>query len=513
MVDGFTKGFSTGFIGPVPNNTKVHTLCSASQQPTIVREKIEAEIAAGRVLGPFKEPPFSNLVLSPIGLVEKKSPGEYRLIHHLSYPDNKSINDGIPDEAASVQYTTVDDAIAVIRYLGVACFMAKTDIRKAFRLLPIREEHHLLGFAFREHYYVDTCLPMGLKSSCRLFEAFSSALELIARKQLKIPHILHLLDDFLIIADSAGACNAQLDRFLALCNKLGVPMADEKTLSAANVMIFLGIELDTIKFEARLPLDKLEKCMRLIQDVLAKPKITLKKLQQITGTLSFACQVVVPGRAFLRRLINLSIGLSKPFQHVRLNQRANISSLVKLRSKKGPADLANVPNSIQWQGVLQIWYMDSSPLSTLVHRCFRGSGIRSHIRRALVFWQLACTVEDTESIAFLELYPIMASICVWASELSNQRIVIHSDNEALESVINKSTSKHPGIMSLIRRMTLTCMQFNINIRAQHIAGKLNSLADMLSRLQIDQFRKKAHWVDKQPTTLPGHILPESLFPA
>ena len=503
MVDGFTKGFSTGFIGPVPNNTKVHTLCSASQQPTIVQEKIEAEIAAGRVLGPFKEPPFSNLVLSPIGLVEKKSPGEYRLIHHLSYPDNKSINDGIPDEAASVQYTTVDDAITVIRSLGVACFMAKTDIRKAFRLLPIREEeHHLLGFAFREHYYVDTCLPMGLKSSCRLFEAFSSALELIARKQLKIPHILHLLDDFLIIADSAGACNAQLDRFLALCNKLGVPMAEEKTLSAANVMIFLGIELDTIKFEARLPLDKLEKCMRLIQDVLAKPKITLKKLQQITGTLSFACQVVVPGRAFLRRLINLSIGLSKPFQHVRLNSEA----------KK---DLQTWQTFlIQFNGKAFFKYGTWTAAHCL-HLYTDASGAAGYgaIFGAHWFFGSWPAQWKTESIAFLELYPIMASICVWASELSNQRIVIHSDNEALESVINKSTSKHPGIMSLIRRMTLTCMQFNINIRAQHIAGKLNSLADMLSRLQIDQFRKKAHWVDKQPTTLPGHILPESLFPA
>ena len=400
-MDGFTKGFSSGFIGPVPNNTKVHTLCSASHQPTIVKEKIEAEIAAGRVLGPFKEPPFSNLVLSPIGLVKKKSPGEYRLIHHLSYPDNKSIKYGIPDEAASVQYTTVDDAIAVIRSLGVACFMAKTDIKKAFRLLPIREEeHHLLGFAFRGHYYVDTCLPMGLKSSCRLFEAFSSAPELIARKQLKIPHILHVLDDFLIISDSASACNAQLDRFLALCAKLGVPMADEKTLSAANVMIFLGIELDTIKFEARLPLDKLDKCMRLIQDVLAKPKITLKKLQQITGTLSFACQDVVPGRAFLRRLINLSIGLSKQFQHVRLNSEA----------KK---DLQTWQTFlIQFNGKAFFNYGTWTAAHCL-HLYTDASGAAGYgaIFGAQWFFGSWPAQWKTESIAFLKLYPIMASIC------------------------------------------------------------------------------------------------------
>ena len=75
-------------------------------------------------------------------------------------------------------------------------------------------------------------------------------------------------------------------------------------------------------FQARLQPEKLEQCRELIKQVLLKKKITLKELQQITGFLNFACQVVVPGRAFLRRLINLSIGLNKPYQHVRINAEA-----------------------------------------------------------------------------------------------------------------------------------------------------------------------------------------------
>ena len=128
LLEGFSKGFHTGFEGPIPRPIKEHTLRSALQNPTIVLQKINSEIAAGRVLGPYNQPPIQNYISSPIGLVPKKTHNEYRLIHHLSYPHGKSVNDGIPDQEATVQYTTIDDAIQIIRELGAGCFMAKTDI-------------------------------------------------------------------------------------------------------------------------------------------------------------------------------------------------------------------------------------------------------------------------------------------------------------------------------------------------------------------------------------------------
>ena len=91
-------------------------------------QKIQAEIDAGRIQGPFNQAPLHNLALSPIGLVPKKILGEFRLIHHLSYPARKSVNDGIPDSAATVVYTNVGAAIDVILQLGRGCLMSKTDI-------------------------------------------------------------------------------------------------------------------------------------------------------------------------------------------------------------------------------------------------------------------------------------------------------------------------------------------------------------------------------------------------
>jgi len=98
--------------------------------------------------------------------------------------------------------------------------MAKTDIEKAFRIIPISpHDHHLLGFSFQGKYYFDTNLPMGLKSSCQIFETFSTALEQAARKLLQINHIIHVLDDYLIKAKTEKACQQHLNAFLSLCSK------------------------------------------------------------------------------------------------------------------------------------------------------------------------------------------------------------------------------------------------------------------------------------------------------
>ena len=89
---------------------------------------------------------------------------------------------------------------------------------------------------------------------------FSSAIEWIAQKKLHIDHILHLLDDFLIVSPTHNLCKQQLDLFLMLCHYLGIPMAPEKTLGPFSTILFAGIELDSAKMEGRLPPDKLAKC-------------------------------------------------------------------------------------------------------------------------------------------------------------------------------------------------------------------------------------------------------------
>ena len=158
---------------------------------------------------------------------------------------------------------------------------------------------------------------MGCASSCPMF---STALEWVAKKHLPIPHLIHILDDYLMAALSFQQCCIHLQNFLSLCQYLGVPIAPEKTVGPQNILSFAGIELDTLSMEARLPADKIEKCKLLISSFLRRKKVTLREIQSLTAVLNFACFVVVPGRAFLRRLIDLTKSVKSAHYFVRLTK-------------------------------------------------------------------------------------------------------------------------------------------------------------------------------------------------
>lgn len=80
-------------------------------------------------------------------------------------------------------------------------------------------------------------------------------------------------------------------------------MQQKKTMGPFSTIQFAGITLDFIHMEACLPVDKLQKCHNLQSEFLHKRSATLRDLQSLICLLNFACSVILPGRAFLRRLI------------------------------------------------------------------------------------------------------------------------------------------------------------------------------------------------------------------
>ena len=128
LVDGFRYCFRVNFVGGRVSYESPN-LKSALERPDITRAKLRKECDAGRIVGSFSTPPFLNFRCSPLGLVPKKDPSDFRMIHHLSYPKGSSVNDFIPDYCSTVKYASVGDAIKLLKRLGHGCFMAKTDVK------------------------------------------------------------------------------------------------------------------------------------------------------------------------------------------------------------------------------------------------------------------------------------------------------------------------------------------------------------------------------------------------
>ena len=494
IIDGFVNGFTLGFESPI-DLKNAENARDIYDNEKLVQAKLQEELDARRIEGPFAFPPLNNLQCSPLFLIPKKG-GDFRLIHNLSAPHGHSVNDGIPRHNSTVQYQNLSHALNMVKKLGRGCLLAKTDIECAFRIIPIKKsDHYLLGFKWKNNFFFDKCLVMGASSSCLIFEKFSSALH-YAMNKFGYNDTVHVLDDFLFAgAPNSNACKAALDTFTNLCKYTGIPLKSQKTVEPCTTLEFLGTTIDTLAMEARLPSDKLEKLSNMLRKFLHKEKATLKEIQSLIGLLNFACFVVVPGRAFLRRIIDLTIGLKKPHHHRRLNLEAKDDIkvwLFFLDSFNGRCI------------ILEDRWTTSASLSLYTDASNIGFGCIFGKNWCFGSWPHSW---ESKHITIKELFPIVLALELWGEHIKNQCIILYSDNEAVVTMINKMTTKNPDCMALIRRLVRTTMSQNILIHSRHVRGIHNNLADNLSRLQIQTFLRDFPSARHIPTAIPSHLLP------
>ena len=97
----------------------------------------------------------------------------------------------------------------------------------------------------------------------------------------------------------------------------------------------MGITLDVTRSLAMLPEDKLSRCRELLREAIARKTMTLRELQSLLGHLNFACRVVVPGRAFLRRVYALTQKVKKHYHHVKITKevRADLETWYQFLSE------------------------------------------------------------------------------------------------------------------------------------------------------------------------------------
>jgi hypothetical protein len=263
-----------------------------------------------------------SLHCSGLGAVPKKN-GKWKVIMHLSASRGVSVNDHISKEEFSLSYTSIDRAVELVTQLGRGALMAKADLQAAFRMIPVHpEDWDRLGIYWQSQYYIDTRLPFGLRSAPFLFNQYAEALLWVLQNQYSIPHCIHYLDDYFFAAASGDHCHHHITQFLLACEHLGVPVALDKLEGPTTTLVFLGILVDSVQQQLRLPDDKLRELQHAIISWLGRRSASKRRLLSIIGKLAFAARVVPAGRLFLRRLIDLSTKAKKLHHHVKLNSEA-----------------------------------------------------------------------------------------------------------------------------------------------------------------------------------------------
>ncbi len=433
----------------------------------------------GRIAGPFSSPPLGNFRTSPIGVVPKKEHGKFRMITDLSAPVGQSINDFISDSESSVSFNHFDEAVKIVAKLGRNSQMAKIDVKSAFRICPVRpEDWHLLGFSFQGLFYVDLCLPFGLRSSVNRFTQLASTILWIMQNNYGIGHSTHYLDDYFLAGPpGTQSCQRSMNETISLFEKLGVPLAPEKIIGPSYTISYLGIEIDSKNMELRLPSDKMSELLSLLNDFRNKKKCTKRELLSLIGKLSFASKIIPSSRTFIRRLIDLSKSVQKLSHHVSLNcdARSDIQWWVEF-----------LPS---WNGKYKILdpmttYASSLNLFTDASGLL-GFGVYYNGKWISCKWPARFV---NHSIQWKELFPIYVACFIWAPDFFGKRLVFHCDNLSVVNIWSSKTSKCPHLMSLLRKLFYISAEHNFTVNVKHIPGTDNSIADALSRQQIDRFR-------------------------
>ena len=300
--------------------------------------------------------------------------------------------------------------------------------------------------------------------------------------------LIHYLDDYFFANSSRERCQRDMEVIQQICRFLGVPLAPEKIIGPTHVLSYLGIEIDTVNMIIRLPTDKLEKLKQLISSWQGRKKATKRELLSLIGFLAFAAKVVKPGRMFLRRLIDLSTTVSSLNFFVTLNTEAR-------------ADLK------WWQDFLPDWngvelfeqetvtsremhlYSDASDLGLgcLYGKHWISSG-----------WKYGW---NAHHINVRELFAIWVAVHTWGEEWANKHILFFTDSLSMTQVWQTGTSKDKVVMRLVRKIFMVTARLNINLTMKHIPGKENTLADKLSRLQVEAFKMEMPMADKDSTVI------------
>ena len=182
----------------------------------------------------------------------------------------------------------------------------------------------------------------------------------------------------------------------------------------------MGLELDSVALEARLPLDKLHKLREKLDSACNRRKMTLKDLQSLLGLLNFCCKVVIPGRTFLRRLYDLTKKVSNPYHRVTLNKESRRD--------------------------IQAWQMFAQHFNgkhlLLEHRWVSSTSLHFYTDAAgsigfgAIFnshWFHGLWPDHYKHlpITFKELFPIVLAVEIWGDHLKNKCVTFHSDKYAV----------------------------------------------------------------------------------
>ena len=349
-------------------------------------------------------------------------------------------------------------------------WVTSIDFKDAYFHIPIHPlSRKYLRFHVKDTSYHFKALPFGLSTAPMEFTTVVKEVKLIA--QSRGIRIHQYLDDWLVRASSKQVCLQNTQDLVSLCQDLGWVINFEKSeLEPKQIFDFVGYQYDLQVGKVRPTQERWQNLQEKVQNLLIVPQCKVRQLMSLIGLLTATEKQVHLGRLHMR-----------PIQWHLKNHWKTPESLAKL---------IPIPKSLhphlQWwlqeENVLrgQSLHPLSHSLQIFTDASEEGWGAHLDNQVAQGLWSLP---ERKLHINYLELKAVFLALKQFQNTCSGNMVLVATDNTTVVAYINKEGGMKSGqLCALLWRILTWCTRHQITLRARHIPGRLNVIADKLSRL-------------------------------
>ena len=349
-------------------------------------------------------------------------------------------------------------------------WVTSIDFKDAYFHIPIQEQsREYLRFHVQGQTYQFKALPFGLSTAPLEFTVIAKEVKLMATCQGIRIH--QYLDDWLVRAGSHQVCLRHTQHLVKICQDLGwLVNLDKSELEPKQIFDFVGYQFDIKVGRVRPTPDRWQGLQGKILEILDRPTCPVRQFMSLIGLLTATEKQVHLGRLHMR-----------PIQwHLKNNWHVP-ESLEKV-----------IPIPISLHPHLQWWLLEENvlsgqPLHPVRHalQLFtdaskEGWGAHLNDRTARGCWSLP---ESRLHINYLELKAVLLALKEFTDLCTGQIVLVATDNTTVVSYINKEGGMRSGpLCALLWRILTWCSQRQVTLKARHIPGRLNVIADKLSRL-------------------------------
>ncbi len=365
----------------------------------------------------------------------------------------------------------MESALSVQKALKQGKWAVSIDVKDAYLHVPIRpSDRKYLKFAFEGKVYQFKVLPFGVATAPYVFTRIVRAMA--AKCRMAGIQFHHYIDDWLIVADSPQQATDQAGFVLRLATSLGwIPNWAKSQLVPTQTFEYVGVQYDLSMGVALPPQKRVIKTIQLIKVMIDRRSVTARQTLSLIGLLASMEKQVPFGRCFMRP-IQWCLALQWRILTDPLDRMVSLdaSAIEAMRWWLVPANL--------YRGMPLREFLPDRTLFTDASQI--GWGAHTDEQELSGTWSVT---DQSSHINVLELRAVRRAFEHWGPQSpSGTRWLVFTDNSTVVAHVNKQGGTRSRELCLEAETLIRfAFEHNLMIRARHIPGVRNVLADALSR--------------------------------